>query len=207
MLPQSSRAMLMSVDMTICRIYNLPVIFICSSACWLCQPDKALNPDKIVAESYWGEVCLICLFHHMVKGCISNHFTRNKFMLVPATHRVIKVRNFFSQIETEKSPFQRMGEAKPELVLEAFQARLGDNVRSSSSFNQKSELSACVTVNIFICLVTRWGGNRTRSQGKTTERPGWEWSSQSCASLELKRKKIWGWPASASKDRITTVLR
>lgn len=76
-------------------------------------------------------------------------------MLVPATHRVIKVRNFFSQIETEKSPFQRMGEAKPELVLEAFQARLGDNVRSSSSFNQKSELSACVTVNIFICLVTR----------------------------------------------------
>lgn len=83
MLPQSSRAMLMRIDMTVWRIYNLPVIFFtCSSACWLYQPDKLLNPDKNVAESYWGEVCLICLFHHMVKGCISNHFTWNKFMLV-----------------------------------------------------------------------------------------------------------------------------
>lgn len=45
-----------------------------------------------------------------------------------------------------------MGEAKPELILKAFHARLGDNVRSSPSFNQKGELLACVTVNMFICL-------------------------------------------------------
>lgn len=69
-----------------------------------------------------------------------------------ATHRVVTVRNCFSQIGTEKSPLQRMGEAKPEFILEAFCARLGDNVRSSPSFNQKGELLACVTVNMFICL-------------------------------------------------------
>lgn len=63
-------------------------------------------------------------------------------------HRVVRVRNCFSQIGTEESPFQRMGEAKPGLILEPFR----DNVRSSPSFNQKGELLACVTVNMFIYL-------------------------------------------------------
>lgn len=56
------------------------------------------------------------------------------------------------QIRTEKSPFQRTGEAKPELIPEAFLARLGDHVRSSTSFNQKGEILPCVTVNLIICL-------------------------------------------------------
>lgn len=72
----------------------------------------------------------------------------------PATHGVVTVRNCFSKTETDKSPFHRMGEANPELVLKPFQARLGNSVRSSPSFNQKSELAACVTGNMFVCFVT-----------------------------------------------------
>lgn len=69
-----------------------------------------------------------------------------------ATHRVVTVGNCFTQIGTEKCPFQRMGEAKPEIFLEASHARLGHNVRSSPFFNQKGQLLAHVTVNMFNCL-------------------------------------------------------
>lgn len=41
------------------------------------------------------------------------------------------------------------------LILEAFHAILGDNIRPSASFNQKDGLLACVAVNMFICLELR----------------------------------------------------
>jgi len=69
-----------------------------------------------------------------------------------ATRRVVIVGNCFSQIGTERSPFQRMGKGKARDYSGAFRARAGNSVRFFSSFNQKSELSACVTVNVFICL-------------------------------------------------------